>query len=61
MKPFTTAGMVVFSLVALVQLLRIVSGWVVTVNGIEVPIWASVIVCAITGTLAIMLWREHRP
>jgi hypothetical protein len=61
MKPFTAAAVVVFTLVALVQLLRVALGWVVTVNGFGVPIWLSVLICAITGTLAIMLWREHRP
>jgi hypothetical protein len=60
MKPFTTAAVVVFTLVVLAQLLRIVLGWLVTVNGIVVPIWLSILVCAIAGTLAIMLWREHR-
>jgi hypothetical protein len=60
MKPFTAAAVAVFTLVALAQLLRIVLGWVVTVNGIVVPIWLSVLACAIAATLATMLWREHR-
>jgi hypothetical protein len=60
MKPFTTAAIVVFMLVALVQLLRIVLGWVVTVNGFAVPMWLSAVVCVIAATLATMLWREHR-
>jgi hypothetical protein len=60
-KPFTTAAAVVFTLVALVQLLRIIQGWVVTVNGFVVPIWLSVLIGAITATLAAMLWREHAP
>ena len=58
MKPFTTIAVVVFSLVALFQLLRAVAGWEVIVNGIAVPIWGSVIAFAVTATLAIMLWRE---
>ncbi len=61
MKPFTTVAIVVFTLVALVQLLRIALGWVVTVNGFAVPIWLSAVVCVIAATLATMLWREHRP
>jgi hypothetical protein len=61
MKPFTTLAVVVFSLVALLQLLRAVSGWEVTVNGIAIPTWASVIASVVAATLAIMLWREaHR-
>jgi len=57
-KPFTTMAVVVFSLVALLQLLRFVSGWEVTVNGTIIPIWASVIAFVVAAGLAIMLWRE---
>ena len=60
MKPFTTIAVVVFSLVALLQLLRIVLGWDVTVNGILIPDWASVIACVVAATLAFMLPREAR-
>jgi hypothetical protein len=58
MKPFTTIAVVVFSLVALLQLLRVVSGWEVSVNGIAIPIWASVIAFVVATALAVMLWRE---
>ena len=60
MKPFTAIAVVVFSLVALLQLLRVVSGWDVTVNGFVIPLWFSVIACAVAGMLAWMLWREAR-
>lgn len=60
MKPFTTIAVVVFALVALLQLLRVVLGWVVTVNGTIVPFWASVIACVAAATLSVMLWRETR-
>jgi hypothetical protein len=58
MKPFTTAAIVIFSLVALLQLVRVALGWEVTVNGFLIPFWASVIACVIAATLAFMLWRE---
>jgi hypothetical protein len=58
MKPFTNIAVVVFSLVALLQLLRIALGWEVTVNGILIPVWASVIACVIAATLAFKLRRE---
>jgi hypothetical protein len=48
----------VFSLVALLQLLRVVSSWEVTVNGITIPIWASAIAFVVAVGLAVMLWRE---
>jgi hypothetical protein len=60
LKPVATIAVVVFSLVALLQLLRIVFGWEVTVNGIFIPLWASVIACVVAATLAFMLWRETR-
>jgi len=59
-KPFTTIAVVVFSLVALLQLLRFVSGWEVTVNGITIPIWASALAFVVAVALAVMLWREAR-
>jgi hypothetical protein len=60
MKPFTTVAVVVFSLVALLQLLRVVLAWEITVNGFLIPLWASVIACVIAATLAFMLSREAR-
>lgn len=60
MKPFTTIAVVVFSLVALLQLLRVALGWDVTVNGILIPLWASIIAAVVAATLAFMLSREAR-
>ena len=60
MKPFTRVAVVVFSLVALLQLLRVALGWDVTVGGILIPSWASVIACVVAATLAFMVWRETR-
>jgi hypothetical protein len=58
MKPFATVAVILFSLVALAHLLRIVLGWEVTVAGIFIPVWASVIACVGAAALALMLWRE---
>jgi hypothetical protein len=60
MKPFTTIAVVVFVLVALLQLLRVTSGWEITVNGIVIPIWASGIALVVAAALAVMVWREAR-
>ena len=60
MKPFTTIAIAVFSIVALLQLLRIVMGWEVVIDGLQIPVWASVIALAVAAGLAIMVWREHR-
>jgi len=58
MKPFNTVAVVVFSLVALLQLLRVLSGWEVTVNGVAILSWASVVAFVVAAALAVMLWRE---
>ena len=60
MKPFTLIAIVVFSLIALLQLLRFVLGWEVTVNGVTIPLWASAIAFVIAGGLAVMLWQESQ-
>lgn len=60
MKPFTTFAVVLFSLIALVQLLRFWLGWEVTVNGVMIPVWASGIAFIVAGALAVMLWRESK-
>ena len=59
-KPFTTIAVFVFALVALIQALRIVLGWDITVNGISIPPWASVIAVVVAATLAFKVWREMR-
>lgn len=59
-KPVTLIAVVVFSLIALLQLLRVVLGWEVTIHGVVVPMWVSFSACAVAGGLAVMLWRETR-
>ena len=60
MKPFTTTAAVFLALVALMQLLRFILAWDITVNGVIVPVWLSGIAFVIAGGLAVMLWREAR-
>lgn len=59
-KPFTIIAIVLFSLVAVLQLLRLILGWEVMVNGITVPVWVSGIAFIIAAGLAVMVWRETR-
>jgi hypothetical protein len=59
MKPFTTIAAVVFAFVALLQLLRVMLAWPVSINGIVVPVWASAIAFVIAAGLSVMLWRER--
>lgn len=60
MKPFTKIAIAVFSLVALLHLLRLVFGWEVIIAGIIIPFWVSVIGLIVAGVLAVLLWRETR-
>ena len=60
MKPFTMIAVVVFSLIALMQLLRFFLRWEITVNGVIVPVWVSGIAFVIVGGLAVMLCRDMR-
>ena len=59
-KPFTRIAVVVFSLVALMHLLRLVFHWQVIVNNMIVPQWVSVPGFLIAGALAFMLMREAK-
>jgi hypothetical protein len=60
MKPFTTIAIAVFTLVAIVHLLRLVFGWEVVVTGYVVPVWWSALGLIVAGGLALMVWREAR-
>lgn len=60
MKPFTAVAAVIFALVAPLHLLRLLLGWQVTVNGTDVPLWASAPAAVIAAVLAVMLAREAR-
>ena len=59
-KPFTTIAVIVFLLIALLQLFRFLLGWEVTLNGAIVPVWLSGIAFVVAGGLGVMVWRENR-
>jgi hypothetical protein len=60
MKPFTTAAVLLFALIALMHLYRLVFPFMVVIAGMPMPTWASVIGLIVAGTLALMVWRESR-
>jgi len=60
MKPFTTIATIVFTLVAVLQLVRVLEGWDVAIGSFRVPMWASVVAAAFAALLAVMVWRENR-
>ena len=60
MKPFTTIAVALFTLIAVVHLLRLFAGWQVIVVGFAIPVWWSAIGLVVAGALALMVWREAR-
>jgi hypothetical protein len=60
MKPFAVISIIVFSLIAILQLTRLLLGWEVSVNGVTIPVWVSAIAFIVSAGLAVMLWRESR-
>ena len=60
MRPFTSLAIVVFALVAVLQLVRFLAGWPVMIDTVAIPLWASPIAAIVAGGLAFMLWRERR-
>ncbi|MGZ6237243.1 MAG: hypothetical protein ACXWMJ_07985 [Syntrophales bacterium] len=58
MKPFTVIAIVIFSLMSMVHILRLIYGWEVVLNGIQIPLWMSAIAAVVLGVVAFMLWRE---
>lgn len=59
-QPFTITAVIVLSLLALMQLLRFILRWEVTLNGVIVPVSLSGIAFVVAGGLAVMVWREAR-
>jgi hypothetical protein len=53
-RTFCTLAAAIFALIALLQLLRLVMGWSVTLNGVDVPFWASWIAVAVAGALSLV-------
>jgi len=56
-RTFCALAAAIFALIALLQLIRIVMGWSVTFNGIDVPFWASWIAVIVAGALSFVGFR----
>jgi len=61
MKPFTSLAALILVLFGLVHLMRLIVGWPVTVNGMAVPMWVSVVALISAWVLAGLVWRERVP
>jgi uncharacterized membrane protein len=60
MKPFTTLTVFILILITLAHILRLIFAWHITIDDIVIPLWVSVVAGLVTGTLAVMVWKEHR-
>ena len=56
-RTFCTLAAAIFALIAVLQLIRIVMGWGVTFNGVDVPFWPSWIAVIVAGTLSSIGFR----
>jgi len=60
MKPAALLSVILLGVFAIGHLLRLVFRVEVTAAGTVIPMWASVIACLGSATLATALWRESR-
>jgi hypothetical protein len=49
-KSYSRVAAVIFAIIAILQLVRALSGWDITVNGADVPLWPAVV----AGALAVV-------
>jgi membrane protein implicated in regulation of membrane protease activity len=60
MKPVTTIVAILLMAISIAHLLRLILQVNIVANGVNVPIWLSIVGCIIPAVLAFMLWRENR-
>ena len=60
MKTFTMIAVVIFTLVAVLQLVRVLEGWDIAIGSFHVPMWVSMVAAAVAALMAVMVWRENR-
>jgi hypothetical protein len=51
-KSFSFVAAVIFTIIAVVQLIRAFSGWEITIGTTAVPVWPSWIAAVVAATLA---------
>lgn len=60
MKPVTTIVAILLMAISIAHLLRLILQVNIVANGVNIPIWLSIVGCIIPAVLAFMLWRENR-
>lgn len=59
MKPGSLFSFAFMILIALAHLLRLVFAIPITVGGLAIPMWPSVLAIPLFAGVALLLWREH--
>jgi uncharacterized membrane protein YdjX (TVP38/TMEM64 family) len=59
MKPATTIVVILLIAISIAHLLRLILQVNVVANGVNIPLWVSILGCIIPAVLAFMLWREN--
>ena len=57
-KPFTKLAVAIFSLVALIHVLRLIFDWQVTISHVLIPMWVSIVGTLVAAVLAVMVKKE---
>ena len=52
MSGYATASSIIFALVAVLHLIRLITGWEFRVGGWEAPSWLSLVALAVAGYLS---------
>jgi hypothetical protein len=60
MRRYEQVSGVFFSILAIVQLTRVIAGWEVNVANIVIPAWASVAAFLVAGSFAVWAFRATR-
>ena len=60
MKPVTTIVAILLMAISIAHLLRLIFQVNIVANGVNIPIWLSIVGCIIPAVLAFMLWWENR-
>jgi len=60
MKLVTTIVVILLSVISIAHLLRVILQVNVVANGVNIPVWLSILGCIVPAVLAFMLWRENR-
>jgi hypothetical protein len=53
-KSYSRIAAIIFTVVALLQLMRALLGWDITINGAAIPLWASWLAAVVAGLLAVV-------